>query len=194
MKIAKVLPLYKATDRQLLSNYRPISLLPTLSKVLEKVVHNKLCRFLKLHDILFESQYGFRKHHSTIHHGVAEYIQHAVNSYDDNKCTISVLLDLSKAFDTINHRMLLYKLKYYGIRGIAYQWFHSYLSNQIQYVTFNGTKSIVQIVTCGVPQGSVLGPLLFLIYMPLCLKASKAILFADDTTLYASSDDISSFV
>ena len=192
MKIAKVLPLYKAKDRQLLSNYRPISLLPTLSKVLEKVVHNKLCRFLKLHDILFESQYGFRKHHSTIH-GVAEFIQHAVNSYDDNKCTISVLLDLSKAFDTINHRMLLYKLKYYGIRGIAYQWFHSYLSNRIQYVTFNGTKSIVQIVTCGVPQGSVLGPLLFLIYMndlPLCLKASKAILFADDTTLYASSDDI----
>ena len=130
--------------------------------------------------------------HSTVH-AVSEFIHHTVNAYDEQNSTISVLLDLSKAFDTIHHEILLYTLKYSGIRGISLEWFRSYLKNRQQYVSFQGTQSSVLEIDCGVPQGSVLGPLLFLIYMndlPSCLKHSEVILFADDATLYASSKNI----
>jgi hypothetical protein len=121
------------------------------------VVHNKLVKYLQLHELLFESQYGFRKHHSTVH-GVAEFIHHTVKAYDDKNYTVSVLLDMSKAFDTFNHTILLHKLKYYGIRGIVLNWFQSYLTNRMQYVKYNGICSKVQNINCGIPQGSVLGP------------------------------------
>ena len=164
-----------------------------MSRVLEKVVYAKVSKFLESNAILCPSQYGFRKRHSTIH-GVVVFIQHTVKAYDNKLNTISVLLDISKAFDTIDHKILLYKLKYYGIRGTALKWFQSYLSDRHQYVYMkNGTKSNINGFTFGVPQGSVLGPLLFLIYMndlPNCLSHMKLILFADDTTLYASSDDV----
>jgi hypothetical protein len=128
----------------------------------------------------------FRKHHSIVH-GVVEFIHHPMKSYDYYNYTVSVLLDLSNAFVTINHTILLHTLKYYGIRGIALNWFQSYLTSGRHYVKYTGICSKVQNINCGVPQGFVLGPLLFFIYMNdllICLTISNVILFADDTMLY----------
>ena len=147
-----------------------------------------LFNFLNTNNALFSSQYGFRKNHSTIN-AVTELVSHVIKAMNRRENTISVFLDLSKAFDTVNHNILLRKLEFYGIRGIALEWFKHYLTGRKQYVLYNNTQSSKQYITCGVPQGSVLGPLLFLIYIndiPNCLKYSKSIVFADDTTIFAS--------
>ena len=141
---------------------------------------------------LFSSQYGFRKNHSTIN-AVTELVSHVIEAMNRKETNISVFLDLSKAFDTVNHNILLRKLEFYGIRGLALQWFKNYLTGRKQYVLYNNTQSSRQYITCGVPQGSVLGPLLFSIYIndiPNCLKHSKSIVFADDTTIFASCNNM----
>jgi hypothetical protein len=191
-KIAKVTPIYKSKDKESFTNYRPISLLPSTSKILEKVIHKRVYYFLQQQNILYHSQYGFRPKHSTTN-AVCEFISNTLNSLDNNQTTLGVFLDLSKAFDTIDHNILLHKLSHYGIRGIALDWFKSYLSNRKQYVSYKGSSSRSHEITCGVPQGSVLGPLLFIIYtndLPISLTYSKCVLFADDTTIYYSSDNI----
>ena len=142
--------------------------------------------------MFYPSQYGFRPRHSTTQ-AVNELVDDIATSFENKKHTLSVFLDLSKAFDTIDHDILLKKLEWYGVRGLALEWFRSYLTNRKQYVQYKDSKSSTNIIPCGVPQGSVLGPLLFIIYtndLPNCLTNCKAILFADDTTLYNSSPDI----
>lgn len=192
LKIAKVVPIYKSNERDLFSNYRPVSLLPVMSKVLEKAMHKRLLTFFEYHNMLYDSQYGFRKNRSTTM-AALELINDAIQALENNESMLAVFLDLSKAFDTINHSLLLSKLEFYGIRGVAYDWFKCYLSNRSQYVVYNNETSSMLPITCGVPQGSILGPLLFIIYMndlPDCLEKLKSILFADDTSLYHSDNDI----
>ena len=191
MKIAKVIPVYKSKDKCQFQNYRPISVLPSLSKVLEKIVYKRLYSFLDANKILYGSQYGFRNGHNTVN-AITELTSNILHGFDRKQVTLGVFLDLSKAFDTVDHNILLKKLEKYGIRGIPLQWFKSYLANRKQFVHYKNSKSETGNVECGVPQGSVLGPLLFIIYMNdliNCIDLCKAILFADDTTIYITGEN-----
>ena len=189
MKIAKVVPVFKSSDRSSIKNYRPISLLTSFSKLLEKIMYDKVMNFLNANNILYEHQYGFRAKHSTMH-PIMHFINHCAEATnkDPSEYTLAVFCDLSKAFDVINHKILLHKLKSYGIRGLANDWFSSYLSNRTQFVEIDGQNSSRKQIMCGVPQGSILGPLLFLLYVNDIHQAceSSILSFADDTTLYIS--------
>ena len=191
MKMAKVVPIYKAKDPTHFINYRPISLLPAISKVLEKVVYRRLYNYISLNEILYQSQYGFRSSHSTTY-AVSELTSNILKGFDNKEITLAVFLDLSKAFDTVDHQILLKKLEHYGVRGVPLLWFKNYLIGRKQFVKYQSYESNLQNLEYGVPQGSVLGPLLFIIYMNdliSSLSICKAILFADDTTIYITGKD-----
>ena len=188
LKIAKVIPLFKKSDPHLFDNYRPISLLPSISKIYEKIVSKQLYDYFLHKKLLYNSQYGFRKYHST-EMAALELTDRVLHDLDNDKIPISVFLDLSKAFDTLDHSILLHKLEHYGIRGTSLEWFHSYLSNRSQFVDYDGTLSTSSPISTGVPQGSILGPLLFIIYINDIHEASAkffAIIYADDTNLLNS--------
>ena len=184
-KVARVIPLHKGGSKDDLNNYRPISLLPLLSKIFEKIVYNQLYNFLEHFDILSSAQFGFRRGKSTIQ-AVMDHLKFVYNNLDDGCSVISIFMDLSKAFDCLDHTILLNKLEKYGIRGITNTWFKSYLTDRKQFVSVNNTNSDTRNITHGVPQGSNLGPLLFLIFIndfPQANPFFKYNLFADDSTL-----------
>ncbi len=188
LKIAKVQPIYKAKEKQCINNYRPISILPTISKIFEKIVFKRTLFFLNQYNIIYNKQYGFRPKHSTID-AVIDLTQNIYDTFEKKEHGIGIFLDLSKAFDTINHDILLKKLEWYGVRGKALEWYTSYLCNRKLYTKYNNNESDFYDIKYGVPQGSILGPLLFILYindLPNAVKHSSPILFADDTSLYLS--------
>ena len=193
LKIAKVIPLFKKSDKSKPENYRPISLLPQFSKILEQLIKNRLLKLLDKFNIISKYQYGFRNKISTAD-ALVDVIETVCQKLENlNKCAI-LSIDLRKAFDTLNHDILLKKLYVYGIRGISLDLLKSYLSNRMQYVFNKDIKSNLKNIKCGVPQGSVLGPILFLLYindLPNISSIFKPILFADDTTLIFSDTSIS---
>ena len=190
LKVAKVLPLYKKGESDLINNYRPISILSSLSKVFERIMHNQLTEHFRNANLFYESQYGFRTSHST-ELAALELMNRNILAMDQNKKPINIFMDLSKAFDTLDHPILMEKLKYYGIQGTALKLFESYLSNRRQLIDFDTNFSDELPIQMGVPQGSILGPLLFIIYMNDFHQSTtkfKPIIYADDTTLVASLD------
>ena len=190
-KMAKVIPIFKAGDKSSMDNYRPISLLSSFSKILEKLVALRIMSFLNNNDILSKWQFGFRSGHSTAH-PMVHFLNKITDALNNKKHTIAIFCDLKKAFDTCDHQILLSKLKKYGVDGSELDWFKSYLTNRKQFVSVGGCSSSLLEISLGVPQGSILGPLLFLIYINDLPLSSKflSLLFADDTTLLFTHNDI----
>ncbi len=190
-KIAKVIPIHKKNETNLPGNYRPISLLSTLNKIMERLMFKRLMKFCDLHNILYNYQFGFREGYSTSL-ALIEIVDNIYSDLADNKYVAGIFLDLSKAFDTVDHGILLQKLKFYGVRGVANDWFRSYVTNRKQFTVVNNKKSKLQPIEFGVPQGSVLGPLLFLIYINDISNAidpeNKVRLFADDNNIFISKE------
>ena len=184
LKIANVVPIFKAND-EIFSNYRPVSVLPVLSKLIERLMYNRLIHYINGNKLLYKYQFGFQTGKST-HMALIVLLDKISEALERGECVIGVFLDFSKAFDTVDNSILLNKTHRYGIQGLALRWFEDYLYSIKQYA-YNSYKSNYELIKCGVPQGSILGPLLFLLYINDLSSVSEAcfsILFADDTNMF----------
>ena len=183
LKIAKVTPLHKKESNLDFLNYRPISLLSVISKIYEKLIYTRIYSYLTKKKLIYSKQFGFRSNYST-NHALISITEHIRKLQDNGHYVCGIFVDLEKAFDTVNHKILCEKLDHYGLRGNVNKLIKSYPENRKQYVAINGFDSEIRNLLCGVPQGSLLGPLLFLIYINdfrLCLNQCTAGHFADDT-------------
>ena len=192
LKLAKVVPVHEKDSKLDSSNYRPISLLSNLDKILEKLIYTRIFKFFNSNTPFYPLQFGFRQNYSTMHALIS--LTETIRKYlDEEKFVGGIFVDLQKVFDTVEHDILLTKLEHYGDRGLANDWFKSYLSDRKQFVSTNGHVSKLASVLYGVPQGSVLGPLLFLIYindLNQAIKFCKAHHFTDGTNLLKFSKSI----
>ena len=192
LKLVHVTPIHKGNSRLAVTNYRPISVLSIISKVFKQTVHKRVYDFFISHNIIYEHQFGFKKNKSTSL-AVLDIYSKLIKSIENKEFSCCRFLDFAKAFDTVNHEILLLKLEHYGITGIVNDWFRSYLSLRPQKVKINRFLSDEQYIKCGVPQGSMLGPLLFLINiidMPYASKILDFHLFADDTSIFISNKNL----
>ncbi|PNF26486.1 hypothetical protein B7P43_G14318 [Cryptotermes secundus] len=204
MKIAKVRPILKKGRIQDITNYRPISILPAFSKIFETLIHNRVISFLNKYNLISSAQNGFRANKST-YTAIQSFLEDILTTLDSKRFAMGVFLDLTKAFDVINHDRLLTKLDLYGLRGKIHEWMTSYLTNRFQYVEIyhqdhvscysKSFTSSLKEIKHGVPQGSVLGPLLFLLFindLPHAIPQAKVVLFADDTNILFTDNSLSS--
>lgn len=181
--------LFKKGDRNNIENYRPVSILPVFSKGLEKVILSRMSHFCDKLQWLSDAQFGFRKHRST-ELALLEQKEFILNSFEERKLALGIYVDFTKAFDYLDHSLLLRKLEYYGFRGTPLMLLKSYLSKRMQFVQINEHASGVKPILSGVPQGAILGPFLFNIFVndiPQIDKQAKFVIYADDTTLLFSA-------
>ena len=185
LKIAKIIPIFKKDDIEIIENYRPISILPAISKIFEKILSLQIHEYFQSKHLYYEYQYGFIKNRST-EQAALELIDRVITEIDKGEIPFNIYIDLSKAFDTLDHAILMDKLYYYGVQGTSLDLLRNYLVKRKQYVQIGEVKSDITYLSTGVPQGSILGPLLFIIYINDIAKCSNllhTIIYADDTTL-----------
>ena len=185
-KKSKITPLFKKGDQSLLLNYRPISLLPTISKVFERILFDQMYTYFNTNSLLAEQQYGFRKNHST-EYAAIKLVDHVSKEMESGKIPCALYIDLSKAFDTLSFDIIFGKLRHYGVADVELRLLISYLTNRKQYVVYNNHESDITEIKAGVPQGSILGPLFFSILINDLINISsklRFLMYADDTTIY----------